>query len=148
MSLSKALQDLAKAFGGTIQDNAARQLEKSLQELSRDTLEIGIFDPTNATKGAAHEFGVPSRGLPQRSFIRSTLTKSNKDFIRNLGKETKALLEKGQSDDKTVAEIGKVAVKEIQKTMDLGILPPMAEGGKADLQDTGALYNSISWRKK
>lgn len=51
--------------------------------------------PTNAEVGAAHEFGAPARGLPQRSFLRVPIT-DNLD---------KRLEQEGMTDEQALKDV-------------------------------------------
>lgn len=47
-------------------------------------------DTTNATIGAAHEFGAPARGLPQRSFLRVPISDRLQKEMEKAGAISKA----------------------------------------------------------
>ena len=72
-----------------------KQVMKRAEQLNRMQLVVGIPNDensredsdeiTNAELGVIHEFGVPERGIPERSFMRSTASEESENLGR-LGK--------------------------------------------------------------
>lgn len=109
---------------------------------------------TNAEIGALHEFGNPSTGLPERSWLRSTLR--DPDVQAQLEQiEAKLLAEVvagRMSRDQALGLIGAWIASQIQKTITRGdVTPPLApatvaaKGSSTPLVDTGQLVAAIGW---
>ena len=75
-----------------------KEVMKRAEQLNRIQLVVGIpsdensredsGEITNAELGVIHEFGVPERGIPERSFMRSTASEESE----NLGNLTKVVV--------------------------------------------------------
>lgn len=56
--------------------------------------------------GAIHEFGSPENSIPQRSFLRATLVKKEKEMKEFIAGQYKKILEKGLDAKKAASQIG------------------------------------------
>ena len=117
---------------------------------------VGVFGDT--AKAAAHEFGAPGAGIPERSFIRLTFAKQEREQAAFSAKLVKAIVEKGMSVEKALELLGQWGVKEVRATI---VKQPSeweplskAYAAKKDpkktkiLVDTGELINSITYEVK
>lgn len=105
---------------------------------------------TNAEIGMIHEFGVPSRGIPQRSFLRATLDSQKHELFNLLAHQ----LPKKSGSINVVGilkVVGAWLVGQVQKRMSQGIPPALqpatvaAKGSSKPLINTGQLRSSISY---
>lgn len=66
--------------GKTVRQSAGDTRNRSLFKGYR-----GYRTPTNAEIGAAHEYGVPSKGIPQRSFLRIPISENLQKYAEESG---------------------------------------------------------------
>lgn len=109
-----------------------------------------------ATLAQIHEFGAPSIGIPERSFLRKPLFQ-NRQSMQNLAKNAVAKFIIGEiSQDQLLGLIGENAVSIAKTAMSQGITPTLkpttikrkGAGKTTPLIDTGVLRNSISWEAR
>jgi len=120
------------------------------------TVDVGIIDAglhssgdiTVAGIGFAHEFGV---GVPERSFMRSTIQTGKKDIIA-LQKKLLGQIQTGQTDVvKALGLVGEVFADLIRQKIVSIRTPPnspqtiVAKGSSNPLIDTGQMKNSITY---
>ncbi len=100
--------------------------------------------------GAIHEFGSPDRGIPERSFLRNTMSAKKREhdaLIRKLGR---AVISGKESPNVALEKLGMVAAANVQETIADGVPPPNApstvkrKGSSKPLVDTGALRQAIT----
>lgn len=144
----------------------SRVLEKFIRMLKKPipVVKIGILGNstrsdsggvTNAEVGAAHEFGAPARGLPQRSFLRVPLYDELNKKLEQSGAFDKETFEEVASEGsflpwmKKVGVVAEAIVLEGFSTQGYGKWAPWKnpnyhnEGGLI-LTDSGQLRNSIT----
>ncbi len=156
----------------TIDDKVWRRLKKLLKRMTvkdpharvgvlstkggRETTEEGI---TMVDLAAIHEFGLPSRNIPERSFIRRTFRTKEKDVADVTAKLAKQLVAEKISLAKALNALGAWGAAEVKKTVteDEHIPPPLKkrtiegrrrkDGVTSDrpLMDTGRLVASVQW---
>lgn len=145
--------------------NNIPQLIRTLRELNRYALEIGVFaeddksdEPSYVMIANVHEFGVTiqkEKGsiiIPERSFLRSTFDEKNGDWLEFIKRQLKQVLEL-KIDARTLWErLGARIVADVQiKITDLDT-PPNApstiakKGSSNPLIDTGGLRRRITYR--
>lgn len=141
---------------------------KDVTALDKMRVHVGILEGEGradhgglsvAAIGAIHEFGAPKAGIPQRSFLQSTLDERSKDidvFTQKLvGKIMR--IEKGSRIPRARAVLGRLGAKvtslvKRKITKGPGIPPPLApatiarKGSDRPLVDTGLLLASITWK--
>lgn len=107
---------------------------------------------TNAQLGVIHEFGAPARGIPERSFLRSTIDREQRK-INKLLKGAASRLSIGQGLKASLGIVGEFAVAAIRKTFDrsIGLVPLKAatierKGSSSPLIDEGQLKGSITYK--
>lgn len=111
---------------------------------------------TVAQLGAIHEFGV---GVPERSFLRSTVKRERRNIAKNMGKAAERVIDGSLAPKKALGLVGEDLVGKIKSAIvDRKIPQDLAEStkkrkersnvrsgfGTAALIDTGQLVNSIS----
>lgn len=135
--------------------SGGKKLEAHLEKLKGDSvhLRVGILegstypDGTNtALVGFVHEFGVPNKGIPPRSFMRSTVLSRVNAWKAGLGKEIKIA---GYAYPKALERLGTVMRDDIKKQIRAITKPALKpatvarKGFETVLIDTGHLVNSI-----
>lgn len=138
-----------------------KQVMKRAEKLNQLQLVVGIPNDensredsdgiTNAELGIIHEFGVPERGIPERSFMRSTASEESE----NLGRLSKAqiaeCIEGNVSPHDVFATIGAYLQGKIVEEITDGEFEPNNEntvkrkGSSKPLIDTGQLRASITY---
>lgn len=60
-------------------------------EPDRVVLHVGIFDPVVLEYAATHEYGDPTRNIPERSFLRSTFDEEKEKLIKIISEDLSKL---------------------------------------------------------
>jgi len=109
-----------------------------------------------AMLAAVHEFGAPSRHIPERPFLRPAITEGRPDFIR-LNRANMRRVARGRTTIKqALGELGELGKRKVQEKIKAGpfrALRPAtiaarkrrSEGSSKPLIDTGNLRQSITW---
>jgi len=133
-------------------------LRKAFEQYNEISARVGVLSSagshgtmTLAEIAVVHEFGT-SR-IPQRSFLRSTLTEKRDDFIKFFSQLLKRVVEGGFGLDRVIGLVGQKMVAEVRKKISsgLGVPPPNApstiarKGSARTLVDTGRLVSSITY---
>ncbi|MWN31012.1 MULTISPECIES: hypothetical protein [unclassified Gilliamella] len=138
-----------------------KEVMKRAEQLNRIQLVVGIPSDensrkesasiTNAELGVIHEFGVPEKGIPERSFMRSTASEEAENLGR-LGNARIAECLKGQkSAHDAFADVGAyLQGKIVEKITDGDFVANKEETAKRKksskpLIDTGQLRASITY---
>jgi hypothetical protein len=108
---------------------------------------------SNALIAAVHEFGSPSRNIPERSFIRSAFAANRQTYLAMLRDVVKSVYQLKGGLEPGLGRIGAKMAADIKRgiTAGPGIPPPLApetvarKGSDRALVDTGQLVNSITW---
>lgn len=108
---------------------------------------------TLAELAAIHEFGSPKAGIPERSFIRSTLMRRVRNELVDLcAKLAKQIISQGFDVKRAYGLLGSWASAEVKKTITTTDIPPplnaqtiRQKGSSRPLVDTGQLLNSITY---
>lgn len=144
-----------------------RAFLKSIENLSKNTpyVKIGILknrfgdqksgdETIIATLGEvaiSNEFGSPERGIPERSYIRSTFDENKEKWLGLMSRQIDKLIEGKTTEEKILATMGEHIKSEIQrKIVDLRTPPNSPEtiakkGSSNPLIDTGQLRQSIDY---
>lgn len=146
----------------TVRDTGHKKLLERLQASGRARVTVGIHeqegselhegsdDLTVSDVGAIHEFGL---GVPQRSFLRSTMDENRdkyNDALRRIGR----LVVQGRlrSTEQGLAQLGARCVGDVQAKIRAGVPPALspvtvaAKGSSTPLIDTGQMWSSITSR--
>lgn len=138
------------------------KLAKKIGKLANKTVRVGVL----ASKGgheerdgitmielaAIHELGSPAAGIPERSFIRSTLTKhpSRVKQTQVSAKLAKKIIAGKMNIDQALNVLGLWAATQVKKGITTEDIPPPlkqstidAKGSTKPLVDTGRLLNAI-----
>ena len=138
-----------------------KQTIKRAEQLNRMQLVVGIPNNensrtnsdgiTNAELGVIHEFGAPERGIPERSFMRSTVSEENENLGRLGNVQIAEFLEGNTSAHDAFATIGVYLQGKIVEKITDGEFEPNNEntvkrkGSSKPLIDTGQLRASITY---
>ena len=101
--------------------------------------------------GAIHEFGSPSKKIPERSFIRSTINEQKETYSKIAQSQGILIINGKQSLSKALEHIGIWGQREIQKKFTNNdwaknsLLTIKSKGSSKPLIDTGHLRQSITW---
>lgn len=104
-----------------------------------------------ALVAAVHEYGVPEKGIPERSFIRTALQK-NLARYKALNRANLAKVVAGKlSVEQALGQLGMMAKADIQDNIRSGTFAPLkqatidSKGSSKPLIDTGNLRQSINY---
>ena len=139
-------------------DDGLKDLKKAMKSV-RILVGLPKGTPTNEDYqgltvievGAANEFGVPSKNIPARSFIREPLFKNEAKFKKLAQTIGVSILDGSNSFDVGVNKKGVWGVKTIQDSFTNNNWEPLkqrtikAKGSSNPLLDTGNLRQSITW---
>jgi phage gpG-like protein len=133
----------------------------SAQLKGKPNVKVGVFgdsakardDGIDTVKLAAiHEFGAPSVGVPERSYIRSTYDANKAKYDATLDKVLKGVLIGRFSVYTGLGILGAQMHADVLATIRAHIAPPLKpatirrKGSTTPLIDTGQLVASITWR--
>lgn len=96
--------------------------------------------------GTVHEFGSPSRGIPQRSYLRSTVQQSKRKYKSLTKKLTKAIVNGKMDMKKALNIIGLQVTKDVVKKITDIKSPSLKSRRGNPLVDTGHLRQSITFQ--
>lgn len=101
---------------------------------------------------AVHEFGSPSIGVPERSFIRAGLKDDRDGMVRLLNDAARGIVAGTMSVETGLGRLGLWAQNAIKRKITGGDIPPplkprtiARKGSSKPLVDTGQLVNSITF---
>lgn len=107
---------------------------------------------TMAQLASIHEFGAPSAGIPERSFLRSAIIEGQEGISNLISQGVSVYLRDGkQIDLQFYDRIGLYASNLVKDKIVRGPFVPLKEatierkGSSKPLVDTGALRQSITW---
>ncbi len=135
----------------TEKDNGWKKLKKAFQE-KKAFLTVGIHGSAGSDEvliGTVHEFGSPERGIPERSYLRSTFEEKREALYEQMETAIESTLE-GVPLGQALGRIGLGLVAAIQGKIRSNIAPPLKQetidrkGSSVALIDTGRLINSIT----
>jgi hypothetical protein len=105
---------------------------------------------TLATVANVHEFGAPSQGIPQRSWLRATVDQERARIISAQRKWGQAVARRAISPIRGAALVGQTVETMVKKRILGGIDPPLEDatidrkGSSKPLIDTGQFLQSIT----
>lgn len=106
---------------------------------------------TVAAVARIQEYGSPSRGIPERSYFRSTMAEKERALIQLKKKEVKKWIEGKQTQKQALGVVAQKLVDWVKSKIDSNIPPPNApstqaqKGSDQTLIDQGQLRNSVDW---
>ena len=145
---------------GHVQFKGGQRLEKLFREAGKRGVKevtVGFFETAKYRKGtpvaaiaAIHEFGAPSKGIPERPFFRQAVTQMQDGVARIV--RTGIDAEKMVVDDHLANEVGTYAAAEVKESISQLTSPPNApstiaqKGSSNPLIDIGFMRASVSYR--
>lgn len=135
--------------------------EKALEELERigkqfgkgpNGVKVGLPKGSNdypdgtsvIMVGTVHEFGSESRGIPQRSYLRSTMIEKKRDYKKLFEKLSLRII-RGMEVKKALGIIGLQAQTDVQDKIETISSPPLKYREGNPLINTGHLRQSITY---
>lgn len=107
---------------------------------------------TMAELAAIHEWGAPSKGIPERSFLRSAIIEGRQDISDLIAQGVSVYLQQGKEVDLAFYNrVGLFASNLVKTKIAKGPFKPLSEatikrkGSSLPLVDTGALRQSITY---
>ena len=131
----KAIEKIAKSMSGP--DQVKVGLPKGSNDYPDGTSAIMV--------GSVHEFGSPSRGVPQRSFLRSTVQENRRPYKGMFKKLAKQIIDGKIDSKKALGLIGLQVQGDVIAKISDGINPPLKSRDGTPLNDTGHLKQSITF---
>ena len=134
---------------------AAKQLDKLSRSLEGpNNVKVGIPKGSNAYPdgtsvimvGTVHEFGSPARGIPQRSFLRSTVEGGRRKYKTLFRKLSKKMVAGNISKKQALGVIGLQVQGDVQAKISNGISPSLKSRSGTPLIDTGHLRQTITFQ--
>lgn len=143
-------------------DPGFRKLMKKFNDMNEYTVAVGLFpesgyepgtEITTAQVGAVHEFGSKDGTIPQRSFIRGTVSEMASQITEMQGEHLTYVLAGTITYQNALKRIGMTVKQRIQSRIREGISPAnkpatiAAKRGKTTpLINTGHMLNSITYK--
>ena len=138
-----SIKDIQKSLKNTV---IKVGVPKSKGAKIHDESDISI-----ATVAMVNEFGSPARGIPERSFVRSTVQAEEKNIKKLFQQETKKVIAVTQTTKNMMGLVGEYTSGQIKKTIVALKTPANADstvaskGSSNPLVDTGQLLQSITY---
>ena len=143
-------------------DPGFRKLLKKFNDMNEFTVAVGLFpeagyepgtEITTAQVGAVHEFGSKDGRIPQRSFIRGTVTEMTDEILAMQADHLSYVLAGTITYENALKRIGLTVKQRIQARIREGIDPANKDttiarkrGKSTPLIDTGHMLNSITYK--
>lgn len=100
---------------------------------------------------AIHEFGAPSKGIPERSFLRSSIAQNMAKYMRFNRTNLLAILQMKMTPDKALSLLGEMAAGDAKKMIRHGDFVPLlpatirAKGSSKPLIDTTTMVQTLTY---
>ena len=140
----------------TLRDRGWKKLHKRLSALSGGgaAVEVGFFDPANASIAVIHEHGAPGANIPERSFLRSTFDEERPALERQLAEGVEEVFKGRATLERILMNVGDDLADKVHRKI-LGMNSPanapstVAKKGFDDpLVETGAMADAVEARLK
>lgn len=152
---------MAGEFKIVDQDRGFKKLLERLSKRKSPHVIVGVYGKavgqrykgvgaTVSEVAAVHEFGVPSRNIPKRSFLRDTALINERRIEKNLATVTERIVTGVESERTGLLKFGVWFEGVVKQRIAAGIPPKLSpatikrKGSSKPLIDTGQLRNSIS----
>lgn len=135
--------------------NEVDRLLKNAKQLGKSKLSVGIFSDAGGDillRANVHEYGAPSIGVPERSFIRAGLEKNEKNIISQADKLAEQVIMNNVDSRGAMELLGTTTVGMIQEYTTSLSSPPLKpetienKGSSNPLIDTGNMRDSITYK--
>lgn len=136
-------------------ERAIRELERLGKRLrGPDSVRVGL--PSNSNNypdgtsvimvGAVHEFGSPSRGIPERSYLRSTVIENSLAYKRVIKKLAKKVVDGKITKKEALSTLGLLVATDVKDKITDIKSPPLKHREGNPLVDTGHLRRAITFQ--
>jgi len=134
---------------------ALAELDKINKRMSGpDNVKVGLPKGSNAYPdgtsvimvGAVHEFGSPTRGIPQRSFLRTTVNEKRRSYKKLFKSLSKKIVDGTITKEEALGTLGLQLQGDVQGKISDGISPALKSREGTPLIDTGHLRQSIIFK--
>ena len=138
-------------------EQAIKELEKIAKNLKgSDSVKVGLPKGSNdypdgtsvIMVGAVHEFGSPSRNIPQRSFLRSTVSEKRTSYKSMFKKLSKRIVQGKMTKARALGLIGLQVQTDVRAKITNIKDPVLKHRDGNPLVDTGHLRQSIVYEVK
>lgn len=136
-------------------DKAIKEIEQISKSMSGpNSVKVGLPKGSNAYPdgtsvimvGAVHEFGSPARGIPQRSYLRTTVKAERRSYKELFKKLSKKIVKKDITLSKALNILGLRVQTDVREKITTLSLPPLRSRSGNPLVDTGHLRQSIIYK--
>lgn len=136
-------------------DKAIKNIEKISKSMKGATsVKVGLPKGSNEYPdgtsvimvGTVHEFGSPSRGIPQRSYLRSTVVTKRREYKTLFRKLSKRIVKGSMTAKKALSIIGLQVQTDVREKITDIKSPPLKSRRGNPLIDTGHLRQSIIFK--
>ncbi len=133
---------------------AIKELEKIAKSLvGPDLVKVGLPKGSNdypdgtsvIMVGAVHEFGSPSKNIPQRSYLRSTVVEKRRLYRKMFRKLSKKIIEGKITKEQALGLVGLQVQTDVREKITDIKEPPLTTREGNPLIDTGHLRQSIAF---
>lgn len=147
-----------KVTSRILQDVHATALDDLKRSLIARVVNVGFPEGPTETDGtpialiaATHEFGSPTRGIPERSFLRSALNENLAKYVR-LNKVNLVRVLRGQlTAEQALGQLGEMAKGHVQHRIRDGKFAPLKsatiahKGSSKPLIDSGNMMQAVTY---
>lgn len=163
MVLARKGRGARVSAGGRIveRDLGHAEIMRRLAEVRGASVKVGVLESSgihpgpeglsNAQIATVHEYGDPSRNIPQRSFIGSAIDEQREELSRFARAAVDSALDGSRTVREALSLLGEKGKAEIQAKITRGPFAPNApltialKGSSKPLIDTGHLRQSVSY---
>ncbi len=135
--------------------NKALKYIKTMKKLTNkaNTLVVGLPKGSNdypdgtsvVMVGIVHEFGMEEKGIPERSFLRSTVVEQRQRIRSAMKRILKKMVEEGLPTERGLQELGVILSELVRSKISDGIQPQLKTREGTPLWDTGHLIRAITY---
>lgn len=132
---------------------AIKRIEQIAKEMKGEgQVKVGLPEGSNAYPdgtsvimvGAVHEFGSPSRNIPERSYLRSTMQNNRRAYKKVLSKLGRMIATGEMDADKALETLGLKVENDVKATLTNLKTPVLTSRDGNPLIDTGHLRQTIT----
>lgn len=146
-----------------LDDKVWQALRRRLEASAKSHVVVGVLANKGGTAdhggvtmvelAAIHEFGAPKAGIPERSFLRSTMSKQEPALNKLIGRLAHEIVEKGMEVHQALELLGTWGAAAVKKAITTGPgIPPelkpetvARKGSTRPLVNTGRLLDAITY---
>lgn len=135
-------------------DRAEREIRRTIRSMrGPNSVKVGLPRGSNAypdgtsviAVGLVHEFGSPQKGIPERSYMRSTLNEKNRDIKELFKKISKKIIRGELTKEEALELVGLQLQTDIREKITDIDTPELKSRDGNPLVDSGHLRQSITY---